>query len=110
MRYHMVIRVCELTGYGQLRYVWVSLPYVPALLDGEKYRMPDTVPRPEGYRERAPRGPTLRSLVQLALRCQSAEELGKRIKRRYDRSLRRQGIEPRPDYRTDRELERLLSK
>jgi hypothetical protein len=106
----MIILVPELTGNASVRHVAVSLPYVAELVDGRKYYMPDTVPRPEGYMERAPRGPTLRSLVRLALRCQSAEELGKRIKHRYDRSLRRQGIAPRPDYRTDRELDRLLGK
>jgi hypothetical protein len=106
----MVILVVELTGNASVRHVAVSLPFVAALVDGRKYYMPDTVPRPEGYMERAPRGPTLRSLVKLALRCQSAEEMGKQLKRRFDRSLVRRGIEPRRDYRTDRELERLLAR
>jgi hypothetical protein len=110
MRYHMVIQVCELTGYGQVRYVWVSLPYAEVLLDGKKYRLPADVPRPEGYRERARRGPTLRSLVKLAVRCADAEELGKKLKRRYDRSLRRHGIDPNRgrQAKAERELERLL--
>jgi hypothetical protein len=93
----MVIRVPELTQSG-VRHVAVSLPFVEALVDGRKYRLPGDVPAAltgtEAYRARAPRGPTLRSLVKLALRCQSAEEMGKQLKRRFDRSLRRRGIEP----------------
>jgi hypothetical protein len=104
----MVILVVELTGNASVRHVAVSLPFVAALVDGRKYYMPDTVPRPEGYMERAPRGPTLRSLVKLALRCQSAEEMGKQLKRRFDRSLRRRGIEPRRDRRAEAEIDRLL--
>src|SRR4030095_10001851 len=94
----MVILVVELTGNASVRHVAVSLPFVAALVDQEKYYMPDRVPHPEGYRERAPRAPTLRSLFRLALKCQSAEEMGKRLKRRFDRSLRRRGLEPRRDY------------
>jgi hypothetical protein len=108
----MVIRVPELTGYAAVRHVAVSLPYAEVLLDGKKYRLPGDVPRLEGteaYRARAPRGPTLRSLVRLALRCQSAGEMGKQLKRRFDRSLRRQGIDPRrPSRRDEAEVERLL--
>jgi hypothetical protein len=88
----MVIRVCELTGYGQLRYVWVSLPYVPALLDGEKYLMPDATPEPETRdlrKLRRRRSPPLKALVRLALECESAEELGFAIRRRYERQQRR---------------------
>jgi hypothetical protein len=92
----MVIRVPELTGYAGVRFVPVSLPYAPQLIDGKKYMEPKDAPRPEGYRERARRGPTLRSLVKLALRCQSAEEMGKQLKRRFDRSLRRRGVDPNP--------------
>ena len=51
----MIILVPELTGYASVRYVEVSLPLVAELVDGRKYYMPDTVPRPEGYRERARR-------------------------------------------------------
>jgi hypothetical protein len=110
MRYHMIIQVCELTGYGQVRYVWVSLPYAEVLLDGKKYRLPADVPRPEGYRERARRGPTLRSLVKLALRCQSAEEMGKKLKRRFNRSLVRRGIKPGRNRQAEAEIDRLLGK
>jgi hypothetical protein len=43
----MIIIAIELTGYGTLRYVAVSLPYVAALIDGRKYRLPGDVPPPE---------------------------------------------------------------
>ncbi len=48
--------------------------------------------RPRITQTKAPRAPSLRSLVRLALKCDSAEELGKRLKRRYDRQQLRQGI------------------
>jgi hypothetical protein len=111
----MVIRVPELTAGAGVRFVAVSVPYVEALLDGKKYRLPgDDVPRLEGteaYRARAPRGPTLRSLVKLALRCQSAEEMGLKLKRRFDRSLRRRGIDPNRgrQRQVEAELDRLLT-
>jgi len=40
------------------------------------------------------RGPTLRSLVKLALRSDCAEEMGKKLKRRFDRSYARHGKTP----------------
>ena len=70
---------------------------VPQLLDGTKYMMPDDLKLPEGDTERRrqrSRGPTLRSLVKLALKCESAEEMGKKLKRRFDRSYQRQGNSP----------------
>jgi hypothetical protein len=111
----MVIHVPELTGYGGLRRVAVSLPYAVQLIDGVKYMLPGDVKPPEGgtelRRQRAPRGPTLRSLVRLALKCESAEEMGKKLKRRFDRSYRRRGIVP-PGRRAtaETELDRLLDK
>jgi hypothetical protein len=48
---------------------------------------------------RAPRGPTLRSLVKLALACDSAEEMGKRLKRRFDRQKQRGLRTPQPERR-----------
>ena len=39
------------------------------------------------------RAPSLRSLVKLALACESAEELGKKLKQRYDRRKQRAGVE-----------------
>ena len=51
-----------------------------------------------------PRGPTPRSLVKLALRCQSAEELGERLKRRHERQQLRQGTARPGRGRVHREL------
>jgi hypothetical protein len=34
----------------------------------------------------------MRYLVKLAVQCQSAEELGKRLRRRYQRQQQRQGL------------------
>ena len=79
----------ELTGYASIRHVAVSLPYAAHLIDGVKYMLPGDVKPPEGgterRRQRAPRGPTLKSLVKLAVRCDSAEQLGMALKRRYGR-------------------------
>jgi hypothetical protein len=38
------------------------------------------------------RAPSLRFLVGLALKCESAEELSKKLKRRFDRQQQRRGI------------------
>ena len=112
-----------------VRYVAVSLPFVEALMDGKKYRMPADVKPPQevsapppdvvrtgahkrGFEQtrRAPRAPTLRSMVKLALKCDSAEQMGKQLKRRFDQSLRRRGIDPGRDRRAEAEaqLDRLL--
>ena len=57
--------------------------------------LPGDVKPPEGdtelRRHRAPRGPALRSLGRLALKCESAEELGRRLKGRYERQQQRRG-------------------
>ena len=55
------------------------------------------------------RGPTLRSLVKLALACDNAEQMGKKLKRRLDRSLRRQGVRP-ADATAEAELDRFLGR
>jgi hypothetical protein len=53
------------------------------LIDHVKYLEPQDVKPPEDdtelRRARAPRGPSLRSFVKLALKCDGAEELGKRL-------------------------------
>ncbi len=89
----MIIRTVELTGYAGIRSVFVSVPLVPCLLDGVKYMLPADVKPPEdnteARRKRAPRGPSLRSLVKLAVRCESAEEMGRRLRRRYQRQQQR---------------------
>ncbi|WP_161850234.1 hypothetical protein [Bradyrhizobium sp. CCBAU 051011] len=80
----MVIVVPELTGYATLRHIEVSLAHVPALVDGVKYMEPRDVPRLEGTELRRARAPSLRFLVKLALKCDNAEELGKRLRQRYE--------------------------
>ena len=94
----MVIFVPELTGYASIRHIAVSLPYAAQLIDGVKYMLPQDVKSPEGdterRRQRAPRAPSMRYLVKLAVKCQSAEELGKRLRRRYQRQQQRQGLAP----------------
>ena len=41
---------------------------------------------------KAPRAPSLRTLVKHALKCDSAEQLGERLKRRYQRQQQRAGL------------------
>jgi len=114
----MICRVVELTGYAGVRLVDVSVPLVPQLLDGNRYFMNQSdLPRletdTERRRQRSPRAPSFRTLVRLARRCQSAEELGQAIKRRYDRSLQRRGIAQAGRHRAEAEmaerLDRLLA-
>lgn len=54
---------------------------------------PQDVKPPEGdterRRQRAPRAPSMRYLVKFAVKCQSAEELGERLRRRYQRQQQR---------------------
>jgi hypothetical protein len=85
----MVIRTPLLTGYASVRHVDVSLPLFACLIDGKKYMDPRDVPPLEGQELRRARAPSLCSLVKLAVRCQGAEELGKKLRRRYQRRARR---------------------
>ena len=79
----MVVIVPELTGYASIRHVAVSLPYAAQLIDGMKYMLPGDVKPPEGgterRRQRAPRAPSMRTLVRWAQKCDSAEQLGERL-------------------------------
>jgi len=92
----------------------VSLPYASQLIDHVKYMEPQDVKPPEGdterRRQRAPRAPSIRSLVKLALECQSAEELGQRLKRRYQRQQQRQGLPPVGRSRAEAEVDHVLGK
>ena len=113
---HMVVIVPELTGYASIRHVAVSLPYVGGLVDGVKYMELADIKPPEGdtERRRQQRARSLRFLVMQALRRDSAEQLGKKLRRRYQRQQQRQAVVTRPDRRDgsrlDRErLERLLA-
>jgi hypothetical protein len=92
---HMVVIVPELTGYASIRHVAVSLPYAAQLIDGVKYMEPGGLKPPEGgterRRQRAPRAPSMRYFVKLAVKCDSAEQLGKKLRRCYQRQQQRQG-------------------
>ena len=79
-----------------------------AILDGKKYLNPEDVPPPETRDLRrlrqgkaVPRAPTLRALVKWAQRCDSAEELGLQLHRRYQR---RQAIKRARQADRDRRL------
>ena len=98
--------------------VRISLPLVECLLDHQRYFLPGELPAPAGEELRpmsrpritkAPRAPRLRTLVKHALKCQSAEELGQRLKRRYQRQQRRAGIAPPSNGRLEAELDKLLA-
>ena len=99
---HMVVIVPELTGYASIRRVAVSLPYAAQLIDGVIYMEPGDVKPPEGgtekRRQRAPRAPPMRTLVRWAQKCDSAEQLGERLRRRYMRQQKRLGL-PQRDRR-----------
>ena len=67
------------------------------------------MPRLEGTELRRARAPSLRFLVKLALKCDSTEELGKRLRRRYQRQrLARPGRATAEGASAD-QLDRLLA-
>ncbi len=67
----MLVQVPMLTGYAGVTRVEVSVPYVAALIaDGGKYYMQPKHLEGTERRRYAHRGPTLRGLVKLAMRCQ----------------------------------------
>jgi hypothetical protein len=69
----------------------------------------ETAPLPRApYRMRAPRAPSLRTLVRYALKCDSAEQLGKKLRERYRRQDLRRGIETSPDREAEAKLEQLI--
>ena len=91
---HMAVIVPELTGYASIRHVAVSLPYAAQLIDGVKYMEAKDLPRLEGTELRRARAPSLGFLVKWAQKCDFAEQLGERLKRRYDRQRQRAGLAP----------------
>jgi hypothetical protein len=109
----MVTVVPQLSGYGSVLHAYVSVPLVPCLLDGVRYMMPEDVPAPESRdlrrirQGKPPRAPSLRMLVRYALKCESAERLGHKLRRRYERQARRAGLSV---GQTDAELEERLDK
>jgi hypothetical protein len=85
----MVILMVEQTGYGTIRRVPVSVPYVEQLMDGKKYMEPGDV-KPKECRDlrrlrQTPRPPTLKAMARLARRCDNAEQLGLELRKRYAR-------------------------
>jgi hypothetical protein len=122
---HMVFVCPFLTTAAQIRRLRISVPLVPCLLDNQRYYLPDDLPPASGEElrpmlrpriaqvkalPRAPRAPSLRSLVKLALACDSAEQMGKKLKQRFDRQQRRRGVYARRDItaRDLAELDRLI--
>jgi hypothetical protein len=110
---------------GLVRTLQISLPLIEPLVDGVRYHLPDDIAPPSGHDRRpvmrpritqmkapprAPRAPSLRSLVRYALKCQSAEELGERLRKRYQRQKQCAGIKTGPTANDERELDRLLER
>jgi len=80
------------TGYGAVVQVEVSLPLVEFLVadgDGKYYMKPMQIEDATERRRYRHRGPTLRSLVKLALACDSAEQMGEKLRERFERNARR---------------------
>jgi|1185.fasta_scaffold37037_1 hypothetical protein len=124
MQRAMVITVSMQAAFG-VRRVEVSVPLVPALLDGSgKYRDATAVAeaarkqhqefaqmrhamrleqKRASYRRRHPEGRAFKSLVRLAVTCDSAEPLGEAIRKRYERH------HP-PSRRDQREIEERLDR
>jgi hypothetical protein len=91
---HMVRVLRYLDTAAQVRHLRVSLPLVACLVDGLKYREPEDEPQPQDdteRRQRAPRAPSMRTLVRWALRCDSPEQLSQRLRQRYERQAGRAG-------------------
>jgi hypothetical protein len=118
---------------GSMRVLVISLPMIEQLIDGTRYFRIEHQPEAPGSRfhvgkpsreklaqalrprinkvkapPRAPRMPSLRTMVRYALKCQSAEELGEKLRRRYARAKQRAGIKTGPSAADEREIERLL--
>jgi hypothetical protein len=112
----MVIMVSMLSGYDTLLHVPVSLPRIDCLIDHEQYLEVDDMP-PAEIRDlrrlrlqKTPRAPSMRTVVRWALRCQSAEELGQRLRQRYERQQpRRCRRIAHLEAEDRRELDRLLN-
>jgi hypothetical protein len=114
----MVSFIPHLTTNCRVRHVRVSAPLIAALTGNQRYYLPDDL-APACGEELRPNGPTqdhpaktatrAASLVKTALRCHSAEELGEKLRKRYQRQQQRRGIEPGPDRAAEAALDRLLA-
>jgi hypothetical protein len=85
-----------LNSDGKITRLRVSVPRVDVLLDepGGKYMLEENLPARAGQELRAHRAPSLKKLVRWAMECQSAEELGKKLRRRYQRRNSAGGSRP----------------
>jgi hypothetical protein len=81
----MVSLVTVPSAASGVRRVRISVPLIDCLIDGVRYFRPGDLPPPEGEELRpmsrpritkAPRAPSLRTLVKHALKCQSAGGAG----------------------------------
>jgi hypothetical protein len=103
----MIAVVPMLSGDGAvLLHVHVSVPHIACLIDGKKQHRPS---RPAANRDRElrlrrqkaagfaratggkTRAPSLRSLVKLALKCDSAKQMGRKLKQRSEKQQQRRG-------------------
>ncbi len=96
-----------LTGYASIRHVEVSLPFVR-----RSWTVRNTTWSAGAWK--APscggaRAPLLRFLARLALKCDNAEELGRRLRRRYQRQQQRQDLVRPGRAEADAEIERLIA-
>jgi hypothetical protein len=83
---------------------------VAALIaDGGKYYL-ERKRLDDDTEKRRARAPLFTYLVRLALKCDSAEQLGQRLKARYDRQRQRQGIAPPGRGRAEAELAERLDR
>ena len=109
----MVAMVSIPSAASGVRRVRISVPRIDCLLDNVRYFLPQDLPPPAGEELRpmsrpritkAPRAPSLRTMVRMAVKCADAEELSERLKRRYQRQQQRQGIAPAGNARVEDEL------
>jgi hypothetical protein len=103
----MVRLIPILNSDGKITRLRVSVPRIDALLDepGGKYMLEENLPPRVGQELRAHRAPRLKALVRLAMRCRSAEELGWKIRRRYEQQ--RHGVES--ERQAEAEIDRMLA-
>jgi hypothetical protein len=80
------------------------VPRVDALLDSARYEVEENMPPKAGQELRAHRAPKLRTMVRYALKCDSAERLGHRLRRRFERQQQRRGTDPGRSARDEAEL------
>jgi hypothetical protein len=100
----MVRLILVLSTNGQLRPLRISLPRIDALLDGVRYQLEESMAPRSGQELRAHRAPRLRTLVRWALEADNAEQLGERIRRRFEKQADRR----RNEIEGEAELDRLL--